>query len=191
LDLNGNARRDPEEPALPGTRLLVGNRWVTVDSAGRYQVWGVPPYEEVLISTDTTSLKSPWWVPRFAAQAVTPTPNLVRRADVPIDIGGVIEGSLVLEGQTSRPLGRPLQMVMIETQTRTRTIVESFSDGSFYRMGLRPGSYQATVDDGELKRMGLVADTLRFELRPGHSAAEPGPALSGLRLILRAERAER
>jgi hypothetical protein len=191
LDLNGNARPDRGEPPLPGTRLLVGNRWVTVDSAGRYQLWGVSPYEEVLISIDTTSLKSPWWVPRFAALAVTPTPNLVRSADVPIDIGGVIEGSLVLDGRTSQSLNRPLPIVLVETRTGTRTIVESFTDGSFYRMGLRPGRYQATVEDGVLRPMGLLADTLRFELRPGRSAAEPGPVLSDLRLMLRAERTEK
>jgi hypothetical protein len=185
LDLNGNARRDAEEPSLPGTRLLVGNRWVTADSAGRYQVWGVSPYEEILIATDTTSLKSPWWMPRFAAQAVTPTPNLVRSADVPIDIAGVIEGSLVLDGATSRSLGRPLPIVLTETGTGTRTIVESFTDGSFYRMGLRPGRYEATIEGKVLAPVGLLADTLRFELRPGHSPAEPGPVLSGLRLILR------
>jgi hypothetical protein len=185
LDLNGNARRDPEEPPLPGTRLLVGNRWMTADSAGRYQVWGVSPYEEILISTDTASLKSPWWVPRFAAQAVTPTPNLVRSADVPIDIGGVIEGSLVLDGRMSQSLGRPLPIVLTETETGTRTTIVSFTDGSFYRMGLRPGRYEATVEAGVLERMGLRADTLRFELRSGHSVEESGPVLSELRLILR------
>ncbi|HYF40255.1 MAG TPA: hypothetical protein VD930_11235, partial [Gemmatimonadales bacterium] len=185
LDLNGNARRDPKEPGLPGTRLLVGNRWVTADSAGRYQVWGVSPYEEVLISADTASLKSPWWVPRFPAQAVTPTPNLVRRADVPIDIGGVIEGSLVMESGPARPLPRSVRIVVTETNTKTRTTLESFTDGSFYLMGLRPGRYEAVVDSAVLAQMGMTADTLRFELEPGHSAAEPGPTLSGLRLNLR------
>lgn len=185
LDLNGNARQDEKEPPLPGTRLLVGNRWVTVDSAGRYQVWGISPYEEVLISVDSISLKSPWWVPRFAAQAVTPTPNLVRRADVPIATGGIIEGSFVLDGRTSQSPGRPLPIVLTETESGTRTIVESFTDGSFYRMGLLPGHYEATVEDGMLKPMGLVADTLRFEIGPGRSLAEPGTVLSGLRLILR------
>jgi hypothetical protein len=185
LDVNGDGHRDEEEPPLPGTRLLVGNRWVAVDSAGRYQVWGLSPYEEVLISTDTMSLKSPWWVPRFAAQAVTPTPNLVQSADVPVDIGGVIEGSLVLDGPAAQSLMRSVPIGLTETHTGIRTTVETFSDGSFYRMGLRPGSYEATVDPRVLAGMNLVADTLRFELHPGGSATEPGPALSGLRLILR------
>jgi hypothetical protein len=138
----------------------------------------------VLISVDTASLASPWWVPRFAGQALTPAPNLVRSADVPVDIGGIIEGSLVLDRQGSS-LTRPILIVLTELESGTRLTLESFSDGSFYRMGVRPGRYVATVEDRELQPLGLVADTLRFELQPGHSAAEPGRVLSDLRLRLR------
>jgi hypothetical protein len=169
------------------TRLLVGNRWVTADTTGRYQVWGISPYEEVLISVDSTSLKSPWWVPRYSAQAVTPTPNLVRTADVPIDIGGVIEGTVVMEGSTSRPLGRPLPLVLIESASGTRTSLESFSDGSFYQMGLRPGRYEMIVEPRALTPLGLRADTLHFELSPSRSSSQPGSVLSDLRLMLRAD----
>jgi len=52
-------------------------------------------------------------------------------------------------------------------------MVEPFSDGSFYRMGLRPGHYEATIDDASLAGLGFLADTVRFELRPrtvGHRA---------------------
>jgi hypothetical protein len=63
--------------------------------------------------------------------------------------------------------------------------VESFSDGSFYRMGLPPGRYEATVEDSVISRLGLRADTARFELRAGRSATEPGAAVSGLRILVR------
>jgi hypothetical protein len=185
LDLNGNTEWEKDEPALPGTRLLVGNRWVTADTAGRYQIWGVSPYEEVLISVDSTSLKSPWWVPRFAAQAVTPTPNLVRSADVPVDIGAVIEGAVVIEGTTSQPLGRPLPLILIETATGNRITLESFTDGTFYRMGLRPGRYQMMVEERALTALGLRGDTLQVELVPSRSSDQPGSTLSELRLLLR------
>jgi hypothetical protein len=158
---------------------------VTADGDGRYQVWGVSPWEEMLVSVDSTSLTSPWWTPAFPATAVMPTPNLVRSVDVPIVIGGVVEGSVRLEGSSSRPLTRPLAIVLTETGSATRTVVEAFSDGSFYRMGLRPGHYEATIDDASLAGLGLLADTVRFELRPGRSAAEPGPTASGLLLLLR------
>ncbi len=184
LDLNGDTRRQADEPSAPGTRLLVGSRWVTADDEGRYQVWGVPPWEEILISVDTTSLASPWWTPGYPASAVTPTPSLVRSVDVPIVIGGVIEGNLLLEGPSSQPLERPLPIVLVELGRGTRTIVESFSDGSFYRMGLPPGRYEATVEDAVLNRLGLKAKPIHFELRPSRSAGDPGPTVSGLRLVL-------
>jgi hypothetical protein len=162
----------------------VGNRWVTADVGGRYQVWGVSPWEELLVSVDTTSLTSPWWTPGFPAAAVMPTPNLVRSMDVPIIIGGVVEGSLLLDQPSSRLLERPLPIALTHRESGTRIVVESFSDGSFYRMGLRPGSYEATVEDSVISRLGLRADTVRFELRPGRSATEPGATVSDLRILL-------
>jgi len=97
----------------------------------------------------------------------------------------VIEGNLLLEGPSSRALGRPLPILLVELGSGTRTIVESFSDGSFYRMGLPPGRYEATVEAAVLDRLGLGVRPIRFELRPSRSAGEPGPTVSGLRLLLR------
>ena len=185
IDLNADGRRQSDEPGAPGTRLLVGNRWVTAGDGGRYQVWGVSPWEELLVSVDTTSLTSPWWTPGFPAAAVMPTPNLVRSMDVPIVIGGVLEGSLLLDQPSSRLLERPLPIVLTHRESGTRTVLESFSDGSFYRMGLRPGPYEATVEDSVMSRLGLRADTVRFELRSGRSATEPGATVSDLRILLR------
>ena len=185
VDLNGDGLWQPGEPTAPGTRLLVANRWVTADANGRYQLWGVPPWEELLVSVDTASLASPWWTPGHAAEGVTPTPNLVRRVDVPLVVGGVIEGQVLLDGPASRPLARTIPIALMDLDRGTRTVLESFSDGTFYRMGLPPGRYAATVSDTLLAPMGLRADTLRFELRPSRTADEPGPSLNGLTLMLR------
>lgn len=185
IDLNADGRRQSDEPGAPGTRLLVGNRWVTAGVDGRYQVWGVSPWEEMLVSVDTASLASPWWTPGFPAAAVMPTPNLVRSMDVPIVIGGVVEGSLMLDEPSSRLLERPLPIVLTHQVSGARTVVQSFSDGSFYRMGLRPGRYEATVEDSVISHLVLRADTARFELRAGRSANEPGATVSDLRIFLR------
>jgi hypothetical protein len=95
---------------------------------------------------------------------------------------------VVIEGTTSQPLGRPLRLLLIEQASGTRTSLESFSDGSFYRMGLRAGRYEMIVEERELTPLGLRADTLRFELSPSRSSNEPGSVLSDLRLRLRAGR---
>jgi hypothetical protein len=38
---------------------------------------------------------------------------------------------------------RPLPILLVELGSGDRTVIESFGDGSFYRMGLPPGSYEA------------------------------------------------
>jgi hypothetical protein len=181
LDLDADGVLDDNEPPLPGTRLLVANRWIVSGADGRYQVWGLSPHEEVMVSVDTSSLASPWWMPAFAATALLPSPNLISGADVPVLVGGVVEGTLIVAGASAEPVSRPLTIELTELGSGTRTTVESFTDGTFYRMGLRPGRYQATVAAAE---PGLVSDTVRFELKPGTSASEPGPSVSGLRLTL-------
>jgi hypothetical protein len=191
LDLDADGRREDGEPILPGVHLSVANLEVRTDAAGRYQVWGLSPYQEVLVMMDTTSLASPWWVPAFAAASVTPAPNLVRTTDIPVVVSGVIEGSVVLEGVTSAIAGRPLPIIVTETGTGTRTVVPTFSDGTFYRMGLRPGRYEAAVDPDTLRRLGLRGETIRFEIKPGRQASAPGPTITGLRIGLRTANASR
>jgi hypothetical protein len=198
LDVNGDGRRQDDEPALPGTRILVGNRWRIADAEGRFQVWGLSPYEELVISTDTTSLASPWWVPGFGSAAVFPAPNTFRTVDIPVVIGGIVEGSLLLDGAGSLPSDRTVAVLLIETTTGRRTTVETFSDGSFYRAGVRPGHYAAVVDSAALAALHLTADTVRFTLEPGVMAPSQTPeqrrevalraagaTVSGLRIILR------
>jgi hypothetical protein len=185
VDLNADGHWQPGEPAAPGTRLLVANRWVTADANGRYQLWGVSPWEELLVSVDTASLASPWWIPTHAAEGVTPAPNLIRNVDVPLIIGGVIEGRVLLDAPSSPPITRPISILLVELGSGTRTVVESFSDGSFYRMGLSPGSYAATAEDGSGGPLGLRADTVRFELRPSILATDAGPSIADLELFLR------
>jgi hypothetical protein len=198
LDVNGDGRRQEDEPALPGTRVLVGNQWRTAGAEGRFQVWGLSPYEALVISTDTTSLASPWWVPGFGSAAVFPAPNTFRTVDIPVVIGGIVEGSLLLDDAASLLSDRTFPVLLIETTTGRRTRVETFSDGSFYRAGVRPGHYAAIVDSAALAALHLTGDTVRFTLEPGVMAAgqtpkqrreialrAAGATVSGLRIRLR------
>jgi hypothetical protein len=198
LDVNADGRRQDDEPVLPGTRVLVVNHWLTADSEGHYQVWGLSPYQEAIVAADTTSLASPWWVPAFGSASVLPAPNSFRTVDLPILIGGIVEGSLMLDGPTSLPSDRAFTLTLIESTTGAKTTLETFSDGSFYRSGLRPGHYIATVDPSALAPLRLTADSVHFTLAaPAGKPGEPdeqrrafalrsaGPTVSGLRITLR------
>ena len=184
IDLDGDGRHQPDEPPAPGTTLLVGNRPVSADAAGKFSVWGVAPWEEVLVTVDTTTLASPWWVPAYPASAVMPRPGLAGSLEVPLLMGAVVEGSLVLEDGASGRIRAPLAVTLIARETGARTSVETFSDGSFYRMGLRPGHYAATVADSVLRPLGVQADTVHFEVPLTPSAEASGPTVRDLHIRL-------
>ncbi len=157
LDANANGVRDIDEPGLPGVRLKAGIAASTTDSTGRYQVWDLVPWEPVLMSVDSLSLRSPLWVPGFATISVEPSPNRYRTLDIPVLPGGVLQGRVVREdvGGT-RGQGGVTLVIRNRRTGDTRTIL-TFSDGEFYAIGIKPGEYDIAVDESVLERFALAS----------------------------------
>ncbi|MGH7657561.1 MAG: hypothetical protein ACREL6_04945, partial [Gemmatimonadales bacterium] len=141
LDTDGDGLRDPGEPDLPGVRVKVGITAGVTDSAGRYNVWDLLPFEPVIVSIDSLSLSSPLWVPTFATISVEPPPNRFRLLDIPVAPGGVIEGRVVRESMGGiRGVGGVTLMLQDRRNGETRSLL-TFSDGGFYAIGVKPGEY--------------------------------------------------
>jgi hypothetical protein len=181
LDQNQNGRHDPGEQPVPGVRVIVGSQPVVSDSSGAFRVWDLMPFEPVDVLVDSLSIDSPLLVPAFATATLIPNPNRFRTLDVPIVAAGVIEGRVwrVISG-TREPMGA-LLLVLTDRRTGTRRRFASFSDGTFYLMGVKPGDYELTVDDASLGSVGLAAASQRFTMTPEAVSA----GRSGLDLLLR------
>jgi hypothetical protein len=181
LDSNGNGRRDPGEPLLPGVRVVVGQSFSVTDSSGGFRVWDLLPYEPTRVGLDSASLPSPLWVPAFAAVAVEPSPNRYRTLDIPVLPGGVIEGSV----RRSRPadqgeLGGGIVVVLRNRESGEQRALTTFSDGSFYAIGIRPGTWELAVDPDCLRVLHARAAPRTFTM-----AADPeGRTVSDLNLVL-------
>jgi hypothetical protein len=181
-DDNQNGRYDPGEPLVPGVRVIVGTRPVVSDSSGEFRVWDLLPFEPVNVLVDSMSIDSPLLVPAFATAVLVPNPNRFRTLDVPIAAAGVIEGRVWrMSGATREPMG-VVMLVLTDHRSGARRHFASFSDGTFYRMGVKAGDYELTVDDAALGGTGLTATPLRFALAPEAAAA----GRSGLELVLQA-----
>jgi hypothetical protein len=181
LDLNNDGRWQPGEPLLPDVRLRLGTVSATSDSAGRYHIWDVQPYEPVLLVVDSASLKSPLWIPTYGAMSVEPEPNHFRGIDIPIAPGGVIEGRAVRETVTGLVGVGALPLILVDGRTHTQRKLTTFSDGDFYAIGVRPGEYLLEVDEAVLARLGLTAEPVKFTLAP----SVEGGTVQGLELRLR------
>jgi Predicted outer membrane protein len=89
---------------------------------------------------------------------VAPGPNRYTVVDIPLVMGSVVEGRVV------RRFGDSLQGVAgatltLRDQAGVERSVATFSDGSFYVLGVRPGEYTLTVD-------ARVLDILRMDTEP-------------------------
>jgi hypothetical protein len=181
LDQNGDGRWTPGETLLSGVRLRAGYVTAVSDSAGRYRVWDLPSFEPVLVAVDSATLASPLWVPAHGSVSVETGPNRFRELDLPILPGGVIEGRVLRDTPTG-----PVPVAGVSLDLRrpgsheVRSLV-SFSDGAFYLMGVKPGTYELAVDRGDLERLGLAADPVPLTV----PADADGASVDGLELRLR------
>jgi hypothetical protein len=147
LDLNANGAFDAGEQPLAGVSVRVGAASAASDADGWYRVWDVLPFEPVRLEVERLTLESPLWVPAFERITIEPTPNSVRRIDVPVLSGGIVEGRVVFAGADSAVGIGGLALSVLDATGRVAATVTTFTDGGFVALGLAPGLY--TVQLGE------------------------------------------
>ncbi len=138
LDENGNGRFDDGEPLLRNVSVQIGATSIRTNSAGYYEAWGIPAGQVVCVTIDVSSLESPWWVPVDEQRYVSTMPNAALPFNLAVVEGGILEGSILSDSTGSISLA-PIKVT--HRSTGRMYTIEPFSDGTFYLMGLLPGSY--------------------------------------------------
>lgn len=139
LDLDGDGRRGPRDPAIPGVHLAVETRAVESDARGHYHVLGLAPGAVVSLAVDSSSLSSPWWTPAHAVTTVRVPAGGLRTFDVPVTLAAVVEGRVVARGT---PLLPPrLRVTLRSAADGEPRDAEVFADGTFTLSGIAPGRY--------------------------------------------------
>ncbi len=162
VDDNANGRQDPGEPGVGGVRVIVGSFTARTDSLGRYHVWDIPAFEPVLVQIDSTTLDNPQYVPAFTSASLQPPPNAYRQLDLPLVTGAVLEGRVVCDGT---PLPN-VTLVLTNKANGKQTAIATFSDGSFYVLGVKPGRYTLEVDPRDLSARRLTGSILQVTAQP-------------------------
>ncbi len=166
LDHNSNGLVDPGESLLKDVTVRVGAVAAETDPRGQFEVWNITPYEPALVTVDSSSLPSPLWIPRFGIMTVVPGPNRFVLVDIPIVPAGAVEGRVMVDGPDGRqPIGNAL-VTLIDAQTGHRRTVTTFTDGEFIAIGVRPGTYEVTLDKRFLDQLEVTAPHVRFTLQP-------------------------
>lgn len=171
VDLDGDGVRDPDEPIAPDVRLRVGSRGARSDSAGRFEAWDLIPFEPMTVEVHGPSLENPLWVPAVDGVRLSPRPNTVERVEIPLAPAGELAGTVTTAG-SGRSIGA-LGVTLRHLSSGTATRVVTFSDGTFYASGLRPGLYAVELAPDALRSLGLEQEPVRVKVRPFDPTATP------------------
>jgi hypothetical protein len=180
LDTNGDGRRQPGEPTINGVRVRAGFVTALSDSSGRYRIWDLPAFEPVLVAVDSSTLVSPLWRPAYNSVSVETGPNRFRTVDIPIVPTGVIEGRVVRQTVDSTVAVPGLRLLLRRHGSSQTEQLITFSDGGFYLIGVKPGTYELSVDPRVLARLGQSAAPVEFTM----TSAVDGATVEGLELRL-------
>jgi hypothetical protein len=180
VDANGNGIADPGETRVPNVSVRVGPIAARTDAEGRFAVWDLMPFEPLVLEVDANSVRDPLWVPATPRLLVRPDPNTFTRIPVPLVQAGEVNGRVLL-GEDGAGL-RGVQVELRNQDTGDVYSTATFSDGSFYVMGVRPGRYVATVVERVQELLSLSVQPAEFEVLP----TSDGAIVEGV--IIRADR---
>jgi LysM repeat protein len=169
LDYDGDNTFDPEsERIIEDARVRFQRATATRQTeAGLTRANNLLAYERYNLYVDQSTVKNPLWTPKADTFSVVAEPNRFKPVDVPFYVGGVVQGS-VLEQQrdgSTRPVSGLKLKLRSADGDYTKTL-PVFSDGSFYKMGVPPGTYTARVDSSQLSVLQVRSDPpmRRFEV---------------------------
>ena len=154
-DVDADGRRDPDEELLRGGTVRFRQAVASRTDGHLMRTEDLAPFEIYSVTVDLTGLGNPLWTPAVPEFSFTAVPNRYTTFEIPVFAGGVVSGRIVVEGSERSAGG---MRVLIEGGGRTFSTT-AFQEGSFYFMGVPPGSYVLTVDPDQLDRLELhVAD---------------------------------
>ncbi len=182
LDLNGNGRRDPEEPKAAGLNLRINGGRIERDFRDTtLRITGLEANAKYFIELDKNSFDNIAWQIKKPSISVTISPNHFTLIEVPVVVAGEVSGTVYLgEGKEKTGIGR----IIVNFYDKNfivvgRTVTEA--DGFFNFLGLAAGSYTARIDEAQSQKLQMTSSSLSFTILPG----KDGDIVNGLEFILR------
>lgn len=181
VDRDNNGRYGAGEPLIDPNAIRFRRSIATVIGADSVlRTADLQAYNRYSVEIDQGRIKNPLWVPRFENFSFETDPNGYKRVDVPFYTAGVVEGTVLRRvGDALQPLSG-VRVRLRSLDGRADVTVPTFSDGSYYHMGLPPGRYEASVDPGQLAILSAVAAPVSFEV----DATAEGDFVEGIDIVL-------
>ena len=185
LDRNGNGRMDGRDEPLSGVRLTRDGHatGVVTDEHGLAWLPGLTPFHRVELGLDIGSLEDPYWLPATRGVGLLPRPGRVARIELPVLIGGEIDGVVILRGRGSEMAAADVRVELLDGEGEVRRTTTTAFDGFYLFDAVSPGSYRVRIAPSQVDRLGLISPPVKEVVIHGE-----GSVIAGVDFAL--ERAE-
>ncbi len=151
IDENGNGRHDQGEQKVPLNNMQLDQGAVAI--AGKdtmLRLTQLQPYWKYNAMLTQGSISDPILVPLYTEFSFVTDPNRFKRLEIPLYRSGTISGYVLMaNNETELGLGGVRLMLKDQKGKMVKTL-RTFSDGSFFAMGVIPGTYHIEIDAVQL-----------------------------------------
>ncbi len=168
IDSNGNGKYDEDEELIKDGNVLMGTSVIEKEENGIIRARELDAYTIYSVDIDESGIKNPLLVPGIKRFSFVADPNRVKNIEIPFYIAGEIDGKVLRKiGDGFSGVGGIKIHLKNLDDKKVETIV-TFSDGSYYYFGLRPGNYVAYVDEKQLEIIGIKkrVEPIEFTISP-------------------------
>ena len=160
LDLNGNNRRDKDEPKAQGLKVRInGGRIKQSVKDTTIQITDLEAYTNYSIELDGSGFDRLAWKFPKANYSVVIDPNYVKNVEVPISVFGEASGRVILKDGAEETGQGNVILNFYDGHSKKVGQTVSETDGYFSYLGLLPGKYTVLMDSAQLRLMELKGET--------------------------------
>lgn len=163
VDINGNNRRDKDEPDAPGLKVMVnGGRLERRVKNNTILITDLEAYTNYNIELDPSEFDRVAWRLLKKNYTVVVESNLVKNIEIPVSVLGEVGGRvLLLDEEGENGIGS-IEINIYNEKSKKIAQTTSEVDGYFSYLGLVPGNYTAKINIEKLEKSGFTTDTTQF-----------------------------
>jgi len=121
---------------------------VNNSSDGLVYIKELTPYKFYEGNVNLSKIRNPLLVPFIEKVQFTALPNKIQQIDIPLYTSGIIDGSVMyLDENGRKPLSGIRLFLQDKNDPENFQTITVFSDGTFYKMNVKPGSYRLWIDE--------------------------------------------
>jgi hypothetical protein len=183
LDLNRNARKDTNEPKVPGLSLHIeGGVMKYSEQDTLIRITNLEPFRNYNLTVNAAGFDNLAWQLTKTVISVTAEPNQSKLIEIPVTVGAEVSGTVYMKRNAERQGIARIKVNIYDKQLKLVAQVLTERDGYFSYLGLAPGAYTVCIDAAQLRQLKIVAWPERL---PAAISKRPeGDIVDGMEFIL-------